>query len=312
MAAVPNRPPRHGKSPRSRRRLRESSLTSVAEAGAWVAARLISPTGKRQTLAPVQPNVGVRASYERRLDALIEEMNTSILHWLQAAYRQNEPATLAQDQSAADVLNEVMKRLARRWLRRFDVEAPKIAAAFTYGATAAAQASMKAGLKKAGFTVEFRPTKGQIDAVKAVLAENVGLIRSIPQEYLTQVQGILMRSVSAGRDLQVMASEIKAQYGVTKRRAALIARDQNNKATAVIIKTRQQELGITQAEWRHSNGGRVPRPSHVKAGRERLVYNVAEGALIDGKRIWPGTEINCRCVARSIIPGIERHAHRGL
>ena len=31
-----------------------------------------------------------------------------------------------------------------------------------------------------------------------------------------------------------------------------------------------------------------------------------EGALIDGKRIWPGTEIGCHCMSRSIMPELMR------
>jgi len=80
---------------------------------------------------------------------------------------------------------------------------------------------------------------------------------------------------------------------MTHRRAALIARDQSSKASAVIENTRRKELGITQAIWQHSGGGHVPRPLHVKAGRDKLVFDLDKGAYIDGKWILPGTEINC-------------------
>jgi SPP1 gp7 family putative phage head morphogenesis protein len=211
---------------------------------------------------------------------------------------------MAEDRSAAEILNEVMKRLAKRWLRRFEREAPKLGAWFAKASTDRSDASMKAALRKAGMSVKFQTTPAQMDAVQAVLAENVSLIKSIASENLTQVQGILSRSVAQGRDLGAMAKELQAQFGVTKRRAALIARDQNNKASAVIVKTRQQELGITHATWQHSHGGKHPRPEHLKASGK--VYEIDKGMFLEGKWVWPGTEINCRCVSRSIIPGLER------
>jgi SPP1 gp7 family putative phage head morphogenesis protein len=131
----------------------------------------------------------------------------------------------------------------------------------------------------------------------------VGLIKSVAQQYLADVQGDVMRSVSEGRKLDDLAAALEHRHGVTKRRAALIARDQNNKATAVFERVRQQELGITKARWQHSAGGKEPRPEHVAWGREGKIYDVKEGMLQeDGKRVWPGTEINCRCFSIPLIP----------
>ena len=55
----------------------------------------------------------------------------------------------------------------------------------------------------------------------------------------------------------------------------------------------------------HSAGGHDPRPSHVKAGKDKVVYSVTEGWWDpdEQKFVWPGTLINCKCTSRSIIPG---------
>lgn len=84
------------------------------------------------------------------------------------------------------------------------------------------------------------------NALQATIAENVGLIRSIPEKYFTEVEGLVMRSVARGRDLSYLTDELQKRYGITRRRAAFIARDQNNKATSVVQSARQQALGITQ------------------------------------------------------------------
>ena len=105
------------------------------------------------------------------------------------------------------------------------------------------------------------------DALEATVAENVALIKSIGSQYLTAIEGHVMRSITVGRDLAPLARRLEFQYGVTRRRAALIARDQNNKATAVITRERQNELGI-KAIWLHSAGGKVrDRPTSRTAAR---------------------------------------------
>jgi len=114
-----------------------------------------------------------------------------------------------------------------------------------------------------------------------------------------------MRSVAAGGDLHQLVGDLQREYGVTRRRAELIARDQNNKASAVMTRIRQQEVGIDEAIWVHAGAAKHPRPSHVKAGKDRLRYKISEGALIDGEYIWPGEKINCGCIGRPVVEGFE-------
>ena len=259
-----------------------------------------TPSKNPITLEPVRPNAGVQADYRKRLDAMIEEMHESILYWLSASYKANEPE-MAQDESPAAALRASMRKLSRRWNRNFDKGAQKLARYFAKSVADRADDSLMAKLKKAGFTVEFKMTAAANDVMQATIGEQVGLIKSIAQQHLSEVEGMVMRSVSQGRNLGELTKELQERYGVTKRRAALIARDQNNKATASINRVRQQDLGITEAIWMHSHGGKEPRPSHVAANGKK--YNIAEGMYLDGKWVWPGTEINCRCVSRSVIPG---------
>lgn len=261
------------------------------------------------TLSPVRPAAPTRIKYQKRIDALVDEMAQSLLYWLRAAYRAVTPATveLAQDASAADVLQAAFDKLQRRWLRRFDELAPKMADWFGATSRARVDGTMKADLRKGGFTVKFKMTKAMRDAYNAVIDENVGLIRSIAEQHLTGVRTSLMQSVQNGRDLEHLTQELEKRTGITKRRAARIARDQNNKATAVMVKTRALELGVTKARWVHSAGGKTPRPDHVKAGRDRLVFDLAKGHDFHNGEgtVWPGTAINCRCVAVPIVPGFE-------
>jgi uncharacterized protein with gpF-like domain len=264
--------------------------------------RIVAPPKKPVTLAVTRPNVGIEVSYRKALDAIIAEMHDSLLYYLRAGYRSNEPEVLAMDKSPARELNDRMQRLARRWQRNFDDLSPKLAKHFATSATQRSDAGMQKALRKAGFTVRFKMTPAANDILQATIQQNVELIKSIASEHLSKVQGSVMRSVQAGRDLGALTKELEEQFGVTRRRAALIARSQNAMATSAITRARQLELGLETAEWRHSGAGVHPRKSHLDANGK--TYDIAKGMYLDGVWTWPGIEINCRCTARAIIKGL--------
>ena len=261
--------------------------------------------GLPKTLPPVRANAGTEAKYRKRLQDLIREMNDSVLYWLRAAYKANEPA-IAQDELPYAALERVIKRLSRRWQKKFDVGAKELAEYFAQQANQRSAQQLARILKDAGFSVEFKMTRAARDVMNASISEQVGLIKSIPQKYFDQVQGDVMRSVQVGRDLSSLTKDLEKNYGVSYRRAAFIARDQNNKATASMTRVRQQELGITEAIWVHSGGGKEPRPTHLAAGKRKQRYDVREGWYdpAEGRHIWPGELINCRCASRAVMPGL--------
>ena len=257
---------------------------------------------KPKTAKATRPNAGVEAAYRAKLQALVGEMHVSVDYWIKIGYKAHPPRAraLAEDASPAERMRKVMRDLADRWLQRFEESAPRIAESYVKDIFKASGSAMRSSLKAAGWAVEFEMTPSVRDAVNASMAENVGLIRSIPEQYLQRVEGAVMRSYSAGRDLQTLVGDIKNIYGVTQKRAVLIARDQSNKANAVATRTRQMELGITEAIWMHSHGGKHPRPDHVAANGKR--YKIAEGCEISGEFVQPGEEINCRCASRPVLP----------
>ncbi len=255
----------------------------------------------RQTLRAIHPNAGVEAWYRRQLDNRIREMQKSVVYWLSANYKASG-AAVAMDASPAVFMRDAVRKLAKRWAKQFDDIAHKLAERFAGDAMKNSDVSLRNALDVAGLTVEFKMTAPMNNALQATIAENVGLIRSIPEKYFTEIEGMIMRSVARGRDLKTLTDELQKRYGITRRRAALIARDQNNKATSVMQAARQQSLGITEGIWRHSHAGKEPRPSHVKADGQK--FDLSKGLYLDGKWTMPGEEINCRCTWSPVIPGL--------
>jgi len=259
---------------------------------------------KLKTYRPLHPNAGIEACYRKKLTALIDEMNRSLVYWLSASYRQNKPE-IAQDELPANALRRTMKGLRKRWERKFNDMAPKLAEYFAKIAAQRSDSTLQRIFKQGGISVKFKATKAQKEVMAAIVHDNVLLIKSIPRRHLDEVEGLVMRSVQQGRALGELSKELQKRFGVTKRRAALIARQQNNSASGALRDVRQLELGIKKAIWIHSGGGKEPRPTHVRNNGKQ--YDIAKGWYDPAvkKFIRPGELISCRCVSRPVIEGFS-------
>lgn len=254
-----------------------------------------------RVLRTIRPNVGVEAQYRDELDALIREMQHSVTYWVGARYRSVED-DLAFDALPFPTLKRALDKVTERWRRNFYERAGELALKFVKHNQKHTDTSFQKSLKDAGVTFEFKSTAGMKTALQASVFENVQLIKSIADQNLSEVNQIVTRAVQSGGAWGGVQEELQERYGITRRRANLIVRDQASKATSAFNRQRQLDMGLFEAQWVHSSGGKNPRPSHVKAGRDRLVYDVREGAFLDGKHTWPGHEINCRCCSRPVLP----------
>ncbi|HII3146490.1 TPA: phage minor head protein [Citrobacter braakii] len=185
----------------------------------------------------------------------------------------------------------------------FSDAAVTIAPKFVKSVDSTATKSLKRSLGEKDIPrVKFTMTPEMTQAVDGIVAENVNLIKSIPEKYFTQVQTITLQSITRGRDLHYMTEELQKQFGVTRRRAERIAIDQNNKATAELSRVRQKSLGITKGIWIHSGGGSHPRPKHVKANGQEFDLDKGLPVGDNGEYVLPGQEINCGCSWKPVLP----------
>jgi len=261
---------------------------------------------KPKTLRAIRPNAGIAFEYQKKLNSLIDEMARSYAWHIRAQYRA-KPPEMAQDASPAKALEAVLKWLGRYWEKKINAAAPKLAAWFAKKAGNRSDEALRKILRDGGISVKFQMTPAMTDNIDAIVAENVALIKSIPQEFHTQVEGIVMRSVTAGRDLHSLTTELQDRLGVTRRWAEFISSDQNSKATAFLRRVRETEIGITEAIWIHSHAGKTPRKTHL--ANNGKPFNLAEGWHDPdpkvNKSILPGELINCRCSWRPLIKGFS-------
>ncbi len=164
-------------------------------------------------------------------------------------------------------------------------------------------------------TVKFDPSTVS-ESVKANLRRNIELLGDLGKEHVREIYKVALRSILAGRDLHMLVTALMTIAGVSKERSAEIALSLHNKASAQIDRERTASIGITQAKWMYSNAPCMKNPfhrteaevqqdaAHQAANGKR--YEISKGLFVDGKWTWPGVEEGCKCIPRSIIPGLER------
>lgn len=260
------------------------------------------------TLRAVKPNAGLRDEYRRRLYKLVQVMHEDVLKELTAVYEDNTPriAMDAKRKTPAEKLRETMERLKKRWGRQFDEDAEEMGNWFSRKARSNANRQRKAAFEAAdlprAFSLNFDRGRVTQDVFNAITADNVNLIKSIATRYLTEVEGLVMRSVTAGRDVKTLASELQQRYNVSKRRADLIARDQNNKATESLVRAQDTESGITHGVWIHIPGKYSSRDTHKAMNGKKFALNEGLYDSDVGKKVLPGECVACQCTYRPILP----------
>ena len=163
-------------------------------------------------------------------------------------------------------------------------------------------------------TVKFDPS-ALTKNVKADLRRNIELLDDLEKKHVPRIYQAALRSVSAGRDLNVLFLALMKIEGMSKGRAAEIARSLNDEAMAIINRERQTSLGITHAKWMYANAPCMKNPSHPSAAEIQQDsahhaangkrYEISKGLFLEGKWTWPGVEEGCKCVSRSVLPGLE-------
>jgi SPP1 gp7 family putative phage head morphogenesis protein len=136
------------------------------------------------------------------------------------------------------------------------------------------------------------------DQLELFSRQNAQLITSLPEQDLLQVAGIVERGLQEGSRFTLVAQDIQKRFGITRRRANLISRDQTTKLNASLTKLRQESAGITEYIWQTSGDERV-RPTHRANDGKKFKWD--NPPKITGH---PGTDINCRCVAIPVMEGV--------
>lgn len=240
--------------------------------------------------------------YQRSLDFLIDKMKKEYEREIKRVYKQQGEwgKEAVTDANIASLMKSVINRLGKKWQSIFNKNAKPIFEKFEGKLDRDNKVILTESIKKmtGGKIVDIpNTTESMKPIIVAKIAENVSLIKSIPQEYLKRVEGAVMRSISnGGIGASEVMTEIQKIGHSTDKRAAFIARDQTKKITVAISSERMKSTGVRKFKWNHSHGSAEPRSLHVKYDGE--IFEFDNLPIIDertGERGLPGQLIGCNC-----------------
>lgn len=263
---------------------------------------------KQLTSRRLNVNAGIMSWYVQELQKLAKQMSKECTTTLAALYQQSYPQ-ISFDESISSQARIALNQLYEKYYAKFSDKSKTLAKSLLNKTNRYANWQFMRALKgmlgdkASGFALSgsaISPEKSEV--IKALLFENVSLIKSIPNEYFKQITGAVARSIENGDGVKWLAHELKTYGAKTERRAQLIAQDQTRKAYNTINLRNFQDNNIRKFEWVHSGGSRDPREYH-KNVLNGQIFDVDKGALSeDGTRnIYPGQEPYCRCIMRAVL-----------
>lgn len=243
-----------------------------------------------------------QAALNLQIDKMVKETEREVLALFGAfGHDGTDYAFDASIASQARILTNAL-------MSKFDALFARVAAPIAYTMVDQvdknSESTLKSSLKELSGNMSFKTdvlTGPLNDVLTATVAENVNLIKRVPEKYLNDIQGMVMRSIQTG---SVNIQEELGKYNVSVRNwAANTSRDQVRKAYNGINKGRMLALGLKKFEWVHSQGSNKPRPLH-KNVLNGQIFSFDDLPVIDertGEKGIPGQAPNCRCQMRPVM-----------
>ena len=254
----------------------------------------------------VKPDISAGVTYNAELQRMVRSVRKDVDSIVMYAVRSIAPeyqrdSELTLD-SWVDVLNSVFVTIRERWSSaQFKALADSVARKFV---TTTNNSNARRTERSLGINL-FGDSQKLSDYVRSSIAANVALIESIPEQYLTQVESIVYSNVNSGGRPATIAKQLQSQFGVTERRAKVIARDQTSKVTGDLNRIRQTDAGFPFFRWLDSSDERV-RSRHKFLDEHvteygKAIYRWDNPPLSDkGVPIIPGEDYQCRCIAQPV------------
>lgn len=281
----------------------------------WVGKRDVNLQG-----IPLHYNISDQIDYYKDIKKLTDKMTEEVKRRITLLFSSNlsddffhnQKEIVAMDNSLSDKAKKLMNDLTFRFQKLFNDKAKKISEKMVNTAASTSSVNLKNSLEylSGGLALktDFIPHPLK-NIVKASINENVSLIKSIPQKYLSDISGSVMRSITTGNGLKDLIPAISKHSNQTKRRIKNLALDQTRKAYNVINKQRLISIGVKKFKWLHSGGGQHPRKSHIAMNGKVFSYDdlpiinkeQADKGYESPQKGIPGQAINCGCTMNPVV-----------
>lgn len=250
------------------------------------------PKGTVARLAPLSDRVAANRKYRTALRRMLREMASEVRTSVIPAYQAYRKQQLVRDDQSWFIrlrtktaeLERALTDIVRSIL---DLESQRHTESFKR------QVKQTLGVDLEG-VVEQEDLAEFLDDVTS---RNVSLIRSLGEETFKRIEQQVLRAKIEGRSVSNLRKDLQKEFGISDRRATLIARDQMAKLTSDLNRRRQEQIGITEYIWQTSRDERV-RPRHRDLDGEQFKWGEPTGAE---EGLPPGQPIQCRCVAIAVV-----------
>lgn len=292
---------------------------------------------RRQWAAPkvvtgmsLVPNSSIEAWYARQLQSLVTRMNQETMREVKHLLQSDPQARAFYTMDAKGALpvfskfRNMFNKLRAKYDEAFGALARAIAPDFVKKIDVNSKTTTSFSLKGLDREPKEPDAAASTDLMKANIAANVALIKSIPEEHYSRLQDTMWESVTSAEPevtyagatgMERITKDLMKIEGMTERRAKGIAADQTSKVYADINTQRMSASGIKKFRWDHSSISEKGhfRQSHVdRNGKLYLIegspselYNEdgsdANTEVKAADRGKPGYAIKCRCRMAPVV-----------
>jgi len=270
--------------------------------------RKISADKETKVKAPVASKTHER-QFSEQMESMVFLMSklyrSQVLDWLnQTTVNKFEDA---QTGNFAAIFLARAKKINRQLVSRFDDDRVDDATKGSLGKVNKSNQNIfyKSISDKVG--IDFKQLvaqEGMKSTTNAYMLETSQWAKKLRDETLEEYTANTLRAMAQGDSISDIMKQFDGVVGKRKDHAKFTARNQINNFNSILTKTRAQNLGIQEAEWVTSRDARVRKSHKARDGKK---FDLSKGlySSLDGKTLIPGTDYQCRCTMRLIIPELE-------
>ncbi len=266
---------------------------------------------KRIQFGRSQPNKGRERRYRLELQQLNEQMQNDMRESLISFFRANyaSDAKKPSDTDKPKTLAQLMQKMRKRWYDKYEKRGRILQRWMANSTKELTEKEVQNKMQSIGMTLKPNYSKSDKKLVKNIVSEGVGLIKSIPQQYIGKVQESATAAFLRGYDSEKLYNKINDILDDlderNENRAFLISRDQMQKATQKFMAQSAMELGATKGRWIHVPGMKSSRETHQAF--DGRTFDLSVGLFDEdvGLNVLPGDLPYCMCQFEVLMPGFE-------
>ena len=251
--------------------------------------------------------------YAKKLEALTRRMTDDVSRQIKKMFESTESRNyFAEDASIGSKGRILINQLNHKYVKLFSHLSKPYALSMVNAVDRNSKTHLHSSLEKLTGGLSIKTSfisENMKDMLAAGIAENVNLIKSIPQQYLAQVGGAVMRTITQPNQggieelIEHIDGMLVGKDRFIRNKARNMAYDQTRKMYNQFNAGRMQAIGLNKYEWIHSGAGQHPREFHrdVLNGQ---IFCLDDPPIIDKnteERGIPSQLIHCRCTMRPVL-----------